>query len=211
MNKIPRVKILVILAHPDKSSFNHAIAGTVVRALEENRHEVIYHDLYTERFSSTLTTAEIFKNFAVPRPIGKYCAELAAAEGIIIVHPNWWGQPPAILKGYIDRVFRPGVAYEFAEGDDGEGIPIGLLKARAALVFNTSNTGLEREEEVFGDPLQSIWKRSVFDLCGVKTFYRRTFGVIVTSTLEDRRSWLDEVDAVVSSYFPAVISRVRGA
>jgi len=164
------MKILVILAHPDKSSFSHAIAGTAVRALEENGHEVIYHDLYAERFSSTLTTAEIFKNSAVPRPVGKHCAELAAAEGIIIVHPNWWGQPPAILKGYIDRVFRPGVAYEFAEGDDGEGIPIGLLKATAALVFNTSNTELEREKEVFGDPLQSIWKKCVFDLCGVKTF-----------------------------------------
>lgn len=55
------------------------------------------------------------------------------------------GQPPAILKGWVDRVIRAGVAYEFAEGDSGEGVPIGLLKAKSALVFNTSNTLEERE------------------------------------------------------------------
>ena len=62
------------------------------------------------------------------------------AEGIIIIHPNWWGMPPAILKGWVDRVMRPGVAYEFLEGDSGEGVPRGLLRARRAIVFNTSNT-----------------------------------------------------------------------
>ena len=53
-------------------------------------------------------------------------------------------QPPAILKGWIDRVMRPGVAYEFLEGGSGKGVPNGLLKAKAALVFNTSNTPEDR-------------------------------------------------------------------
>ena len=70
----------------------------------------------------------------------------------MIVHPNWWGQPPAILKGWVDRVFRPGIAYRFVEGDAGEGVPIGLLKASAAVVFNTSNTPDARERFAFGDP-----------------------------------------------------------
>lgn len=112
------------------------------------------------------------------------------------------GAAPAILKGYIDRIFRPGVAYRFEEGDGGEGIPRGLLKAKAAVVFNTSNTSLERETEVFGDPLETLWKNCIFDLCGVSTFYRRTFGVIVTSAAEQRRAWLDEVQDMVNRYFP---------
>ncbi len=66
--------------------------------------------------------------------------------------------PPAILKGWVDRVIRPGVAYEFLEGDGGEGVPCGLLRARAVLVFNTGNTYLEREMKIFGDPLETIWK-----------------------------------------------------
>jgi NAD(P)H dehydrogenase (quinone) len=51
-----------------------------------------------------------------------HCREIADVDGII-VHPNWWGQPPAILKGWVDRVLRPGVAYRFLEGDAGEGVP----------------------------------------------------------------------------------------
>ena len=57
------------------------------------------------------------------------------------------GQPPAILKGWIDdRVLRPGIAYEFIEEDSGEGVPNGLLKAKSALVFSTSNTESHREK-----------------------------------------------------------------
>ena len=202
VNTILNMKILVVLAHPDENSFNHAIAKAAIQVLENSGHEVISHDLYREHFEAILQKMEILKKATVSRDIKKYCVELADADGIIIVHPNWWGQPPAILKGYIDRVFRAGVAYEFAEGDSGEGVPAGLLKARAALVFNTSNTRLEREMEIFGDPLQSIWKQCIFDLCGVKTFHRRMFRVVVTSTPEEREAWLEEVRQTVSSYFP---------
>ena len=59
------------------------------------------------------------------------------------------------------------VAYEFLEGDSGEGIPLGLLKTKVGLVFNTSNTFAEREREVFGDPLERIWKDCVFGLLGL--------------------------------------------
>jgi NAD(P)H dehydrogenase (quinone) len=198
------MNILVVVAHPDKKSFSHAIAAAAVTALEKNGHKVTSHDLYSENFDSILPDQESPKGAAIPPLIMRYCVELAETDGIIIVHPNWWGQPPAILKGYIDRVFRPGVAYEFAEGDSGEGVPVGLLRARAAIVFNTSNTRPERELEVFGDPLQTIWKNCIFDLCGVKTFYRRMFGVIVTSTLEQRQGWLEEVRNTTGSYFPAI-------
>ncbi|MCX6005847.1 MAG: NAD(P)H-dependent oxidoreductase [Chloroflexi bacterium] len=203
------MKILVILAHPDESSFNHAVAKTAIQVLENNGHEVISHDLYKEHFDAILPKSEILKKAKVSHDIKEYCRELADADGIIIVHPNWWGQPPAILKGYIDRVFRPGVAYEFAEGDSGEGVPVGLLRARIALVFNTSNTRLEREMEVFGDPLQSLWKQGIFDLCGVKRFHRRMFSVVVTSTTLQRQVWLEEVQKIVGSYFPGVISRAQ--
>ena len=119
------------------------------------------------------------------------------------MHPNWWGQPPAILKGWIDRVIRPGVAYEFLEGDSGEGVPIGLLRAEMAVVFNTSNTPQAREVSAFGDPLETLWKNCIFGLCGVKGFSRRMFGVIVTSTAEQRAAWLNEVTETIDRCFPA--------
>ncbi|MFR4803913.1 MAG: MptD family putative ECF transporter S component [Eggerthellaceae bacterium] len=102
------------------------------------------------------------------------------------------GQPPAILKGWVDRVLREGVAYGFAEGDSGGGLPIGLLKARAVLVFNTSNTPEARELEAFGDPLQRLWRDCICDFCGVTTFDRVMFRVVADSTPADRRTWLEQ-------------------
>lgn len=194
--------ISIILAHPDPGSFNHAIAKTAVEALKANGHKVIFHDLYQEKFDPLLHAAEIAEDAQLPANIKEHCEEIAEADGIVIVHPNWWGQPPAILKGWVDRVILPGIAYEFQEGDSGEGVPKGLLKAKAALVYNTSNTQSEREKNVFGDPLETIWKNCIFGLCGVNNFHRRMFNVIVTSSDTQRKNWLNSVTKDINKFFP---------
>jgi putative NADPH-quinone reductase len=199
-----KMLISVILAHPDPGSFNHAIAQAAVDAIQSNGHKVIFHDLYQEKFDPMLPAKEIVEDARLPAKIKKHCAEIAAADGIVIVHPNWWGQPPAILNGWVDRVIRPGVAYEFLEGDAGEGVPRGLLKAKAALVFNTSNTKTKREKIVFGDPLETIWKNCIFGLCGITNFHRRMFNVIVTSSETRRKKWLDTVTKDINRFFPKI-------
>jgi NAD(P)H dehydrogenase (quinone) len=195
------VLVTLVLAHPDPSSFNHALASAVCEALTGAGHKVSFHDLYAEGFDPLLPAAEIPSVCDLPDDLAGWCDEIAAAEGIVIVHPNWWGQPPAILKGWVDRVIRPGVAYRFVEGDDGEGVPVGLLKARTALVLNTANTPADRELEVFGDPLQRTWSDCVFGLCGVTGVRRRVFGVVVTSTPEQRASWLDDARTLALESF----------
>lgn len=195
------MKILMILGHPDPDSLNHAIAHAIKNDLSALGHEVIFHDLYQEGFNPLLIAKEIPENGKITSQIKTHCHELASADGIVIVHPNWWGQPPAILKGWIDRVIRPGIAYRFEEGDDGEGVPIGLLKASAAVIINTSNTPPEREKKAFGDPLEAIWRQCIFDLCGVKRFYRRMFTVVVTSSLKMREGWIQEAQQLCRSAF----------
>ena len=202
INSRELMKISVILAHPDPGSFNHAIANTAAETLRRNGHEVILHDLCLEQFPPLLSAAELQKAAKLDPVVARQCKEIANAAGIIIVHPNWWGMPPAILKGWIDRVLRPEVAYRFVAGDKGEGVPVGMLKAKAAIVFNTANTPDERERKVFGDPLETLWKNCVFDLCGVKNVQRRTFTVVVTSTPQQRAAWLAEVRATVERFFP---------
>ncbi len=184
------MQILLILAHPDQSSLNHAIALAVKEALEHEGHEVIFHDLCHEAFDPILPAGEIPRDAPLDPVITRHCHELVHADGIVIVHPNWWGQPPAILTGWIDRVIRPGVAYRFVGDDTGEGVPKGLLKARTALVINTSNTREERENQVFGDPLERIWRDCVFGLCGVHEFHRQILRIVVTSTPEQRAAWI---------------------
>jgi NAD(P)H dehydrogenase (quinone) len=196
------MQISVILAHPDPKSFNHAIAHMAVETIKSNGHKICFHDLYKEKFDPILHTKEMATDAELPDIIKKHCVEIAAADGIVIVHPNWWGQPPAILKGWVDRIIRPGVAYKFLEGDSGEGIPKGLLKAKVVLIFNTSNTKSKREKNVFGDPLETIWKNCIFGLCGVIRFHRRMFNVMVTSTEAQRKKWLESVVKDINKYFP---------
>lgn len=196
------MNVSIILAHPNPGSFNHAIASTAMETLRQSGHEVILHDLCEEQFPPLLTAAELPKNAPLEPVIAGHCREISTADGIIIIHPNWWGMPPAILKGWIDRVLRMEIAYRFVVNDRGEGVPVGLLKAKTALVFNTANTPDDREREVFGDPLETLWKKCVFDLCGVKDVRRRTFSVVVTSTPAQRTGWLQEVRAAVGASFP---------
>lgn len=197
------MNIAFILAHPEPGSLNHAIAQAAAGQLWACGHQVWMHDLYAEGFDPVLPAGEAARDSVLPGPITQHCREIAAADGIVIIHPNWWGQPPAILKGWVDRVIRAGVAYGFVEGDSGEGVPVGLLRAKAAVVFNTSNTNAAREREAFGDPLETLWKNCIFGLCGVKRFERRMFGVVVTSTAQQRAQWLDEVRALIKATFPA--------
>lgn len=196
------MQVLLVLAHPDPNSFNHAIAGMIKNTLQKAGHTVIFHDLYLEGFDPILPADEISRDSVLDPEIVKHCDEISKAEGIIIVHPNWWGQPQAILKGWIDRVIRPGVAYRFLEGDNGEGVPLGLLKAKSAIIFNTANTPEARENTVFGDPLERIWKDCVFGLCGVLDVHRRIYRVVVTSDEITRNLWLSDVQDLVSRVFP---------
>jgi putative NADPH-quinone reductase len=197
------MKILVVLAHPNPQSFNAAIAQTVLQTLEAAGHEIIFHDLYRENFDPVMPAGELRKDGPLPAVIEQQSTELAAAKGIIIIHPSWWGQPPAILKGWLDRVFRLEVAYS-RPGEFGKGIPQGLLRAEVALVFTTSNTPTLREIDLYGDPLQNIWENCVFRVCGVEIFFRKNFAVMATSTEKQRRDWLKEVVNIVRGYFPKI-------
>jgi hypothetical protein len=113
------------------------------------------------------------------------------------------GQPPAILKGWTERVLRENIAYTPPADGNGGGLYSGQLSAKAALVFNTSNTPVQREHEVFGDPLERIWKDCVFAFCGVHTFERLTFGVVADSDEATRQHWLQQAADMVDKYFPA--------
>jgi len=196
------MNVSVIIAHPNIKSFNHAIFLETLKVLKSNNHNIFSHNLYKENFDPVMNCEELGFDRINNDLVKIHCEEIVKADGIIVIHPNWWGQPPAILKGWVDRVFRENIAYKFNEGDSGEGIPKGLLKVKTAVVFNTSNTPKEREIEVFKDPLETIWKNCIFNYCGVKNFSRRMFCVIAGSSLEQRIKWLYEVNEIVNSSFP---------
>lgn len=186
-------KALLVIANPGAGSFSHAMADSAEGALAARGCSIARHDLYAQGFNPVQPTGEPQNTQSADPLVERHCADLAQADLVLVFHPNWWSQPPAILKGWVDRVFRLGTAYGYPPGTGYDGVPVGLLRARQALVFNTSNTPPEREGTVFGDPLDTLWRTSIFGLCGVSNVVRRMYTPIAGSTPAQRATWLAEV------------------
>lgn len=194
--------VSLILGHPHPGSFNHAIAEAAREVLVSAGHTVVFHDLYAEKFDPILPYEEIPADAQLDPVVEEHCREVAVADGFIFVHPDWWHMPPAILKGWVDRVLRSGVAYAFRPDETGKVSFVTLLKAQRALVFTTSNTPAAMEQDLYGDPLENLWTRCILNYCGVKDVTRTNYSVVVISTHAEREAWLADVRSRVARAFP---------
>lgn len=112
------MRVLLVFAHPLGDSLNGAIRDRAIAALERNGHEVDLCDLYAERFQAVLSAGERAAYFDVAANRARnaaYVDRLFAAEGLVFVFPTWTLGPPAILKGFFDRVMVPGVSFRLDE------------------------------------------------------------------------------------------------
>ena len=203
------MNIISLIAHPRSNSFCHAISDAARNSLQATGHTIIHHDLYAQEFDPCLKAAEAYTvgdsfEEALGRSedplIQEHRRQIGEAEGLLVVHPNWWGKPPAILAGWMDRVLVPGVAYRLETAD---GRPEALLHLKSAVVFNTSDTEAERERLELGDPLQSIWARCVLPYCGAEDVHRHVFRPVNGSSDKVREDWLSEVENVCRIAFGA--------
>jgi len=191
------MKILLILGHPKSGSLNHAIAEKSIAVLEALGHEVIYHDLYRECFDPVLLPdEETMPDEKLPAFLQDHLRSFKESEGIVFVHPNWWGGPPAIFRGWVDRVVRKGSCYQFTK----DGV-VSHVGGKVVQIFSTSNTPRDIELNVYGDPIEVFWNIVVFGILGTKTFERRNFESVVMSTPEERKGWLNDVEAILQRRF----------
>lgn len=190
------MKVLTVLAHErSQDSFCGAITQAACETLRSNGHEVILKDLYAEHFNPVLTHEEITAtNEQIPHSLMADIQQVLDADAYIIIHPNWWGMPPAILKGWVDRAIRQGFCYAFTEKG-----PIKKLSGRKGLVFTTGNTPPEVEINVNRDPLENLWINIIFGAVGIEGM-RRNFASVIMSTPEQRTSWLSEVRNLVNQW-----------
>ncbi|MBA8794273.1 putative NADPH-quinone reductase [Friedmanniella endophytica] len=184
---------MVVLGHPRADSFCHAAAARIRATLTEAGARVGWHDLYVEGFDPLLTADES----RLPGPGGgarptadplvdTHRRELAVARALVVVHPNWWGKPPAVLAGWLDRVLAPGVAYR----DHGPTAPIEpLLGVRRLLVVTTTDSPPDRDGA--GDPLDLLWRRAVAPTLGGPDVERMVFPQVNAADDDRRRRWLD--------------------
>lgn len=209
------MKVLILIAHPRPDSFCHALARLAYEVAASAGWDVLFHDLYSEGFDPVLkpqearthgaSVNEILAVTEDPMPAA-HRVDMTAADVLIIVHPNWWGMPPAILAGWVDRVLIAGVAYKL---ETGEGLPQGLLGLKAALVLNTSDTPAEREDAVSGDPLDLIWRRCILPFCGMPRIDRKVYRPVAAAALSERVAWLDDASKRVTETLKAALGTDR--
>jgi NAD(P)H dehydrogenase (quinone) len=112
------MRVLVIYAHPVETSYNAALHAHAVDRLRAAGHEVDDCDLYAEDFNPVLSRAERLGYHSVPDnrlPVARYIERLEWAEALVLCFPTWCFGLPAILKGFFDRVFVPGVAFDIRD------------------------------------------------------------------------------------------------
>src|SRR2546423_5266497 len=156
------MRYLVIYAHPVEESYVSALHRCVTRALAEAGHEVDDCDLYAEGFDPVLSRPERQAYHAVGRNMSHaatYIERLQRAEALVFVFPTWWFGVPAMLKGYLDRVWLPGVAFHM--GDDGGPLRPGLPNIRKLAVVTTCGAPWWIMKFVMREPVRTVLVRGL--------------------------------------------------
>lgn len=113
------MKVYVVFCHPDNESFTAAVRQRAVDALTAGGHDVRVADLHAESFDPTMPLQEVLDHLhpAENRPaIDGYCVDLKWCDTLVFIYPTWWSGPPAMLKGWLDRVLIRGVAWDLRDG-----------------------------------------------------------------------------------------------
>ncbi|ALC83477.1 NAD(P)H-dependent oxidoreductase [Bacillus gobiensis] len=191
---------LVVYAHPHPESFNHAILETAVKALEDKGHQVFVRDLYALDFQPVLKPQDTaaMKSGNIPDDIKTEQEFITKADVITFIYPIWWSGLPAILKGYVDRVFAYGFAYAYGEGEI-----IQLLKGKKGLIINTHGTPKEIYDEMGMTASLTITSDvGIFDFTGIEPLDHLLFGN-VSEYLEEAalKDILKQVEEKINSLF----------
>jgi putative NADPH-quinone reductase len=160
------MRVLVIYCHPVAESFAGAAHACVLQALAHGRHHVADVDLYAEGFDPVMSRQERLDYENTSRNIRlvrQYDDQLQAAEAIVLVYPAWWHGMPAMLKGYFDRVWLPGVAFDVTP--DGRVVTDRLKAIRRIVVVTTYGGSWWLERILLGDPARKVVSRAVRALC----------------------------------------------
>ena len=182
--------ILAVFAHPSPRCFNRDILGAVRGTAAAKGHEFTVRDLYAEGFNPVLSEEDLesFNRGIVPGDIQNMQDAVTAADIVAIIHPIWWFGIPAILKGWIERVF----AYGFAYGHDSRGVKP-LLFGKKAIIVNTAGAaeGPVYDATGFKDAMIKLTDQGIYNFVGLDIILRRIFYEVSAASDAQRRDMLD--------------------
>ncbi|WP_150269927.1 NAD(P)H-dependent oxidoreductase [Paenibacillus tepidiphilus] len=190
---------LIIYTHPNHQSLSYAFLQEVIRGCRENPgcREIQVLDLYAEQFNPLLEFGEQKRrrDMHIDPELSKYREQLLWAERIVLVYPIWWGRPPAMLMGYIDRMFASNFAYR----DKGGLIPEGLLQGKSVVCISSMKGPAHYPLLWLNNAHKVLMKRALFNYVGIRSVKFFEFG-----GMESPKGGHDRKLARVYRYFKTV-------
>lgn len=185
------MKHLVLFCHPSQQSFNHAVLEAYCSELKDNGHKVTVRNLYQSPLHPILTQEEYEDTLKE-----RYEPEVAQEQELIswcdcvtMIYPIWWGGMPALLKGYVDRVFSYGFAYEL-DGED----PIPRMKGKSTVTICTTGTPYEVYDKLgMYKAMDQARNHAIFEFCGFTVKHSVYYGDVIQASDEERRNMLENV------------------
>lgn len=185
-----RKTVLVVLAHPGATSFGTALGNAYAEGARKAGHDVKVLHLHDLKFDPILRDGYRVRQELEPDLIAAQKA-IRRARHIAFVYPIWWGGLPALLKGFLDRVFLPGFAFRYREG---KSFPAQLLKGRSAHIIATMDTPPWYYRLFFRAPGLNQMKKATLEFCGIHPVKSIAIGPIIGSKLTQRENWLRKAD-----------------
>jgi NAD(P)H dehydrogenase (quinone) len=183
-------KILIINGHPDKESLCFALAESYKKGADASGIECKLVHLIDLQFNPILTYGYRVVSELEPDLI-KIQQEILEAHHLVIVYPNWWGTYPALLKGFIDRVFLPNFAFKYLKDSP---LPAKLLKGKTARIIVTMDTPKWYYWLINKSPGHNSMKKAILEFCGISPVKISSFAVVKSSDDKERKKWIDEVE-----------------
>lgn len=183
-------KILIINAHPDYASFGRFLAERYEQGALAAGHDCELVHLRDLDFNPMLEAGYRIPTALEPSLIDVQ-AQIKKAGHLVFIYPNWWGTFPAILKGFIDRVFLPGFAFKYRENSMRWDK---LLKGKSARIIVTMDTPVWYYHLGFRAPGHNAMKRCLLKFSGVSPVKSTIFSPLKSSSMEKREAWLKKTE-----------------
>jgi putative NADPH-quinone reductase len=188
------MRIQVVHCHPLTDSYDHALFLAIVETLEQGGHQVIASDLYREGFAPAMTERErrtYMGNDYDFSAVAPYVEILKQVEGVILCYPHWWFSMPAVLKGWVDRVWGPGIAFTYASD---AALRPNLQHVRLLGVVTSYGSPWWVVRLFAGDPGRMVVMRGMKPLCakGAEWFYLARYSMD-KATARERAAFLHKV------------------
>ncbi|MBN2892681.1 MAG: NAD(P)H-dependent oxidoreductase [Bacteroidales bacterium] len=182
-------KVLIINGHPNKDSLGNEIAQKYKNGAEKSGIEVSLINIIDLDFNPILKYG-YKKDMEFEPDLEKVQKLIKESNHLVLIYPNWWGTYPALLKGFIERVFLPDFAFSYQKDSP---MPIQLLKEKSARIFVTMDTPKWYYNLIYRKPGHNSMKKSILNFCGIKPVKITTFTPVRKSTDETRKKWLEKV------------------